>query len=142
MAYSRASWFGRSNMAKGTLPVKSRVCSCSNSCAAIGHKATNAGNTETEDGPLEQTTGTVDLSTAKGVNPSEDDALERQVSVGPLFQAEVPEWTGVVCDSHSKWLCTQVWPWKHSHQNLDAQTMFIGKGSEEKCSCEFQGSVH
>ncbi|KAI4315440.1 hypothetical protein L6164_028249 [Bauhinia variegata] len=121
--------------------VKSRLCSCCNSRVATGDKATSAGNTEAENGPPEQTTVAVDLSTAKGSEPSGDDALRKQVSVGPLFQAEVPEWTGVVCESDSKWLGTQVWPCKYIEQNPDTETEFIGKGREEKCCCEFQGSV-
>nr|KYP65653.1 Protein ECM5 [Cajanus cajan] len=96
--------------------VKSKSCSCCN-----GKRLT-------------------DVLTAKTISePSGGESLEKQVSVGPRFQAEVPEWTGVVSESDSKWLGIQIWPLKHDSEPTPETD--IGRGRQEKCNCEFQGSV-
>ena len=121
--------------------VKSRLCSCCNSCSANGNRLTSSVNTEAEKCPPDKTTATVDPLTAKTTtDQSGDDFLEKQVSIGPLSQAEVPEWTGEVSESDSKWLGTQVWPPKHD-SNPSTETDLVGRGRREKCSCHFKGSV-
>ncbi|XP_027342630.1 AT-rich interactive domain-containing protein 2 [Abrus precatorius] len=120
--------------------VKSRSCSCCNPCSPNGNRLASSINTEAENCPLEKKT-TPDLLTAKIMaDPSGDDVREKQVSVGPLFQAEVPEWTGVVSESDSKWLGTQVWPLKHDTKPA-TETDLLGRGKQSKCCCQFRGSV-
>ncbi|KHM99959.1 AT-rich interactive domain-containing protein 2-like [Glycine soja] len=120
--------------------VKSRSCSCCNPCSPNGNRLAGSHNMEAEKCPPEKTTETLDVSTTKTIaEPSGDESLEKQVSVGPRFQAEVPEWTGVVSESDSKWLGTQVWTLKNDTEH--ATETDIGKGRQEKCSCEFHGSV-
>ncbi|XP_027921685.1 AT-rich interactive domain-containing protein 2 [Vigna unguiculata] len=114
--------------------VKSRSCSCCNPCS-------HNGNTLAENCPHEKTTETIDVLTEKENGESSgDESHEKQVSVGPRFQAEIPEWTGVASDSDSKWLGTRVWSWKHGTEPATTETD-VGRGRQEKCSCEHQGSV-
>jgi hypothetical protein len=44
----------------------------------------------------------------KTYEPSSDGFPIKHVSIGPRFQAEVPQWTGDIFESDSKWLGTQV----------------------------------
>ncbi|XP_057750182.1 AT-rich interactive domain-containing protein 2 [Arachis stenosperma] len=121
--------------------VKSRTCSCCNSGSANGKKLTSSVNTEAENCFLHKTTATVDSSTARTViEQSANDFQEKQVSVGPLYQADVPEWTGEVCESDSKWLGTRVWPQKHD-LDLPSETDLVGRGRQGNCECHFEGSV-
>ncbi|KAK7358597.1 hypothetical protein VNO77_00531 [Canavalia gladiata] len=120
--------------------VKSRLCSCCNPCSPNGNRLA-CSPTEAEKCPLEKETATLDsLSANIMTDPSGDDAPEKQVSIGRHFQAEVPEWTGVVSESDSKWLGTQVWPLKQDSKPA-AETGLLERGRHEKCGCEFQGSV-
>ncbi|XP_061355316.1 AT-rich interactive domain-containing protein 2 [Gastrolobium bilobum] len=112
--------------------VKSRSCSGCNSCSTNGKRLEISVNTEAEKCPPEKTTPMAE--------PAGDDFLKKQVSIGPLFQAEIPEWTGVISESDPKWLGTQVWPLKHDSKP-STETDLIGRGRQEKCSCQFQGSV-
>ncbi|KEH21094.1 hypothetical protein MtrunA17_Chr8g0387161 [Medicago truncatula] len=57
-----------------------------------------------------------------------------------LVQAEVPQWTGVVYESDSKWLGTQVWPVKDDSKPT-TETDLVGRGRRGKCSYNVQGSV-
>ncbi|KAK6130019.1 hypothetical protein DH2020_036241 [Rehmannia glutinosa] len=70
-----------------------------------------------------------------------DVPTERQVSVGPLFQAEVPEWTGVISESDSKWLGTRMWPFRDGDENSTVKLDPVGKGSQHRCDCPFPNSV-
>jgi hypothetical protein len=91
--------------------------------------------------PLEKTTGKPDVVIKKKKSePSMDDFREKVVSVGNFFQAEVSEWTGVVSESDSKWLGTQVWPVKDD-SNSTTETDLVGRGRRGKCNCNVQGSV-
>ncbi|RHN80247.1 putative transcription factor & chromatin remodeling ARID family [Medicago truncatula] len=120
---------------------------------------------ESEKSPMEKTTGKPDIvinkkkpttkaavrkkkkSTAnaagteeKKYDPFSDDSRDKVVSVGPLFQVEVPQWTGVVYGSDSKSLGTQVWPVKDDSRPT-TETDLVGRGRRGKCSCNVQGSV-
>ncbi|XP_054825009.1 AT-rich interactive domain-containing protein 2-like isoform X2 [Prosopis cineraria] len=122
--------------------VKSQICSCCNSHSAIENKLPCAATTEEENASLEKTTAADGLLSAKETaNSSTDDTVEKQVAIGPLFQAEVPKWTGVVSESDSKWLGTQVWPLKDRELQSVTETGIIGRGRQETCSCKVQGSV-
>jgi len=76
------------------------------------------------------------------IKPSwDDDSCEKLVFVGCRFQAEVPQWTGVVYERDSKWLGTQVWSVKDDSEPT-TETDLVGRGRRGKCSCNVQGSVH
>ncbi|KAL8150420.1 hypothetical protein V2J09_020228 [Rumex salicifolius] len=70
--------------------------------------------------------------------------VEKQVNVGPQFQAVIPPWTGKVphqdCDKDK--LGTRIWPPKNREDNIlmDIRSV-IGKGRPELCDCPFPGSV-
>lgn len=67
--------------------------------------------------------------------------VERQVSIGPHFQAEVPEWTGIASDSDTKWLGTRMWPLEYGKSNSIVRLDTIGKGRQNQCNCSFLDSV-
>lgn len=70
-----------------------------------------------------------------------DVPAEKQVSVGPLFQAEVLAWTGVLIESDSKWLGTRMWPQENDKKESVGKLDPIGKGRHDSCSCSFPDSV-
>ncbi|CDY18879.1 hypothetical protein Bca4012_028915 [Brassica carinata] len=65
--------------------------------------------------------------------------------VGPEFQAEVPEWTGIITESDPKWLGTLNWPLnkeQNNKNNLLIERDPIGKGRQDaSCGCQNPGSV-
>ncbi|KAF2297832.1 hypothetical protein GH714_003845 [Hevea brasiliensis] len=118
--------------------VKSRLCSCCDSCAAQSQLISPL-KTEFEDGLKEQPLVDDDLSAVKTtLSPSGDEQIQRHVLVGPRFQAEVPKWTGIVSESDPRWLGTQVWPFNGDHNAL-VETDSIGKGRPDFCGCQLQG---
>ena len=125
------------------LPIvaKSRLCSCCNSCPPVPSKPINSPKVEPESEP-DEPTAEVDLpAMVTEVCPSEDESAEKHVSVGPLFQADVPEWTGVVSESDPKWLGTQVWPLDCRENDYSAAKVgAIVKGRPKFCGCSFPGS--
>lgn len=121
--------------------VRYRACSCCNSCLATQTKL-SPHNMELDNGPKEKEPVTDDISaTNTMVSPPEDDPLQKQVHVDSQLQAEVPEWTGVVSESDSKWLGTCVWRLKHAKHNGSVETDPIGRGRPDLCKCRFPGSV-
>ncbi|XP_061969422.1 AT-rich interactive domain-containing protein 2-like isoform X2 [Populus nigra] len=70
-----------------------------------------------------------------------DFPITKRIPVGPVFQAEVPEWTGVVSKSDSKWLGTQVWPLKTSINKFVIEREPIGKGRSDSCGCQVPKSI-
>ncbi|KAE8657701.1 G-type lectin S-receptor-like serine/threonine-protein kinase SD2-2-like [Hibiscus syriacus] len=64
-----------------------------------------------------------------------------QVPIGPLFQVEVPEWTGVVSESDAKWLGTRVWPLEKTEKRSFVELDRIGKGRSDSCGCHNQEST-
>ncbi|KAL5551804.1 hypothetical protein UlMin_001980 [Ulmus minor] len=118
--------------------VKHRSCTCCNSCSYTQTKPVSPHKVELESEPKEQAPVKVEVSALKTeVSPSEVEP--KKVNVGPLFQADVPEWTGVVSESDSKWLGTQVWPLERGEQKYPPDS--IGKGRPEFCGCRVPGSI-
>ncbi|KAL2509886.1 uncharacterized protein Fot_33533 [Forsythia ovata] len=80
------------------------------------------------------------------------DHLQRKVvPVGPRFQADVPEWNGLVEKSvligefkkdfqNSRWLGNQVWPIEVGI--VKPRGKMIGKGRPDSCCCVTPGSVN
>ncbi|XP_022720519.1 AT-rich interactive domain-containing protein 2-like [Durio zibethinus] len=121
---------------------KSCSCSCYSSGSALQNNLICLHKTESEYGPKEQSPVTIDLSSLDmTAELSGDDSFRRQVSVGPLFQAELPEWTGMVSDTDSKWLGTQEWPLKGGEHDSLAVTDPIGRGRPDSCGCRIPVSV-
>ncbi|CAL0313357.1 unnamed protein product [Lupinus luteus] len=121
--------------------VKSRLCSCCKSRSADENRLTSSVNKEAEKCPPKET-AKVDLLTAKIMAKKAGKVCEKgNVSIGPRYQAEVPEWTGVVSESDSKWPGTQIWPPPEQDSKPATETDLIGREREDKCSCEVIGSV-
>ncbi|KAL2330270.1 hypothetical protein Fmac_017851 [Flemingia macrophylla] len=73
---------------------------------------------------------------------SRDKCVRVHVPVGPNHQAKVPEWSGMPYESDSKWLGTQIWPLEKVNSKLFlVERDPIGKGRQDSCGCEVQGSV-
>ncbi|WJX82965.1 hypothetical protein P8452_65664 [Trifolium repens] len=62
------------------------------------------------------------------------------IPLGPNHQTEVPEWTGTIYESDSKWLGTQIWPLKTVKSKF-LEWEHVGQGRQDSCSCQVQGSV-
>lgn len=122
--------------------VKSRACSSCISCSASQSKLRSPCKLELEKDPKEEAPAEIDSSvTDTEISQPKDEPPEKHVSVGPLFQADVPEWTGVVAESDLKWLGTQAWPMDCGAQKSYLQTDSIGQGRSDFCGCPLPGSV-
>ncbi|KAJ0047547.1 hypothetical protein Pint_15135 [Pistacia integerrima] len=122
--------------------VKSRLCSCCNSCPATEGKLTSPRKRELETGPKEKTPlKIISLATNTTVDSCGDEPFEKHVAIGPLFQASVPEWTGMVAESNPKWLGTCLWPLVDGEQNSLIERDPIGRGRSDTCGCSLPGSV-
>ncbi|MBA0846586.1 hypothetical protein Goshw_004172 [Gossypium schwendimanii] len=64
-----------------------------------------------------------------------------QVPIGPQFQFEVPVWTGVASGSDAKWLGTRFWPLEKKENRFLIERDRIGKGRQDLCGCQVQGSL-
>lgn len=63
-------------------------------------------------------------------------------NVGPLYQAVVPAWTGVVSESDPKWLGTRMWPPLDTHdKEHEKGILVIEQGRQNVCECLFSGSA-
>ncbi|XP_022980869.1 AT-rich interactive domain-containing protein 2-like isoform X2 [Cucurbita maxima] len=67
-------------------------------------------------------------------------SASKQIRLGPKFQVEVPEWSGITSGSDSKWLGTLVWPSDNDSQAYRHKDNLVGKGREDSCKCQVRGS--
>ncbi|XVF13096.1 hypothetical protein REPUB_Repub08aG0178500 [Reevesia pubescens] len=123
---------------------KSHSCSCCSSGSALENNLMCLHKTKSECDPKGQSPVAIDLSSldmGMTAEPSGDDSFRRQVFVGPLYQAEVPEWSGMVSDTDSKWLGTREWSLKGGENDSLAITEPIGRGRPNSCGCQIPRSV-
>ncbi|OWM88193.1 AT-rich interactive domain-containing protein 1 [Punica granatum] len=66
---------------------------------------------------------------------------QQKVPVGPQFQAKVPEWDEVTSESDSKWSGTRIWPLEKTEHRSLIERDPIGKGRQDSCGCQIQGSA-
>ena len=120
--------------------VKSHLCSCS----AAQSKLPGPQRTMIESCPKDPAL-TPHEQERENTNASDDlfldDLFPNPIPVGPNFQAEVPEWTGEVTESDSKWLGKQVWPSENGACSFQIEKDFVGRGKPDSCDCRFPGSV-
>lgn len=86
----------------------------------------------------------VDVVEVSGTEKTEDPVDQQtypEALVGPLYQAEVPEWTGVITESDSKWLGTRMWPPEVEKTTSLVELDPIGKERQSSCDCIFPQSV-
>ncbi|XP_044491217.1 AT-rich interactive domain-containing protein 1 isoform X2 [Mangifera indica] len=67
--------------------------------------------------------------------------IEKPIPIGPGFQAEVPEWTGVPSESDVKWLGTRDWPLEKVEHRFLIERDRIGKGRQDSCGCQVLDSI-
>ncbi|KAK4788592.1 hypothetical protein SAY86_019911 [Trapa natans] len=82
--------------------------------------------------------GTSDSSTADSLFCNRP---PQKVPVGPQFQAKVPDWDGLTSESDSKWLGISIWPLERTEYRGLIERDPIGKGRQDSCGCQFQGSA-
>ncbi|KVH90020.1 hypothetical protein Ccrd_007888 [Cynara cardunculus var. scolymus] len=67
---------------------------------------------------------------------------DHEYNLGSRYQAEVPEWTGPVYDSDSKWLGTRMWPPPDDHDEKNEKAIVpVGLGRRDSCECLVPGSA-
>ncbi|VFQ68041.1 unnamed protein product [Cuscuta campestris] len=114
-------------------------CSSSYSCSATDNKVVSPQKTEAcpnERIPSKSESSPTELNNS--ISREEPTSL-LEVFIGPLYQAEVPEWTGVTSESDSKWLGTRMWPPEKTKSMIESNR--IGKGRHGPCYCIFPLSV-
>lgn len=123
--------------------MKSHLCPCCNpSSVATQNKMVLPLKAQSESSPKLQTQVTPSMLTIENsVRSFNNNPLEKKVSVGPLYQAEVPVWTSVVYESDPKWLGTQIWPLYTLESNFIIARDPVGKGRPDFCDCPFPNSV-
>ncbi|CBI34361.3 unnamed protein product, partial [Vitis vinifera] len=130
----------KSRCSRRLFSVKSHLCSCS----AAQSKLPGPHRTKSESCPKEQAL-TPNEQEPENTNTLDDlfpdDLFLKPIPVGPNFQAEVPEWTGEVTESDSKWLGTQVWPLENGECSFRIEKDCVGRGKPDSCDCRFSGSV-
>ncbi|XAR70274.1 hypothetical protein NMG60_11027075 [Bertholletia excelsa] len=121
---------------------KHRFCPCCNSSSASHSKVVTSPRAKVEDNPKEEAPASMErLGTNENESVDPEELVRKHVSVGFLFQAEVPAWTGVVAESDSKWLGMRMWPLENEKHKFHGGMDPIGKGRENSCECQFPGSV-
>lgn len=118
------------------LPViKNPTCSC---CSSVETKTASPRKVGAVDCPKESPLMNVELTVGnKSDNLSPDESCEKQVSVGPHFQAEVPEWTGEILESDSKWQGERMSRPKDVGDEMVIDLDPVGWGRPDKCGCLF-----
>ncbi|CAN4127340.1 unnamed protein product [Withania somnifera] len=117
------------------------LCRGCSSCPTSQNKVETHPKKE-DDIALDLTSGdVVEVSVTEKTEDPVDQQTHPEALVGPLFQAEVSEWTGVVTESDSKWLGIRMWPPEVVKKTDMAELNPIGKGRQSSCDCIFPQSV-
>ncbi|KAJ8526941.1 hypothetical protein K7X08_029418 [Anisodus acutangulus] len=115
-------------------------CPCCNSCSTSQNKVETP-QKEEEEYTRPDLTSVFAVSVAEKTEDSVDQKIPTEVPVGPRYQAEVPEWTGVIFESDSKWLGTRTWPPEVEKTKSLVELDPIGEGRKSSCGCLFPQSV-
>ncbi|KAL8138495.1 hypothetical protein V2J09_004496 [Rumex salicifolius] len=67
--------------------------------------------------------------------------FRKRIPVGPCFQEDIPEWTGVPAESESKWLGTRIWPPKDKSLVYALEDDPVHKTTRNHGTREFLGSI-
>ncbi|CAI9768887.1 unnamed protein product [Fraxinus pennsylvanica] len=108
-----------------------------NSRDHINVKSPSSGSHSDEDCAGEQSN-----SPADSVGFAGNFHRKKKIPLGPLFQADVPDFCGKAYEIDCKWLGTRTWPLEKQEQNKNLiERDPIGRGRRESCSCQFPGSL-
>lgn len=118
---------------------KSQFCPCCNPGPATPSKLASPRKAQTHDRKLTSPLTAEVLSTPALDASHKEKPWARHISIGPTYQAEVPEWTGVVSESDSKWLGIRMWAPEDENKTLEEKHP-IGKGRQSSCDCFLAGS--
>ncbi|KAL2469035.1 AT-rich interactive domain-containing protein 2 [Forsythia ovata] len=111
--------------------------SFSKSCDRIGVESSSSGSQCDEVCAGEQSN-----STADSVGFAGNFRRKKQIPLGPLFQADVPDFCEEAYKIDCKWLGTRIWPLEKRERNKNLiERVPIGRGRRESCGCQFPGSV-
>lgn len=120
---------------------KSILCSCCNASTVTKSKV-NSQKAGVRNSPKESVAVSIEIPTLESQGPNSCGVpAEKQVSIGPLFQAGVPEWTGLPLKSDSKWLGSKMWPPEDGRNKSIAESDPVMMGRQHKCYCQFPYSV-
>lgn len=119
---------------------KSQFCPCCTPGPATD-KLSSPRKAQTHDWKLTSSPMTVEVPSTPVLDASHrEETFAGHVSVGFAFQAEVPEWTGAVSETDSKWLGTRVWAPEDENNKTLIEKHSIGKGRQSSCDCSLAGS--
>ena len=107
---------------------KSESVACNNSCPPVQSNQIGSLTTEIGKGLKNQALLNGDLASEMEDNQANEDSVEKPVPVGASFQAVLPEWTGNISDSDSKWLGTRSWPSQHENNKSVSDRNPISRG--------------
>ncbi|GMH29749.1 hypothetical protein Nepgr_031592 [Nepenthes gracilis] len=123
--------------------VKTPSCLCCKSCSASQSKLSRPLNPRLGNDPNYQE---LIKTNSPAIKPPDswshnDLPIDKHVSVGPHFQANIPDWSHVISLSDSKWLGTKIWPPENQNQDPSTSVDPPGKGRPESCHCCAPDSV-
>lgn len=81
------------------------------------------------------------VSKSSDSSPTDSSDDYKHILLGPEYQAQVPEWNGVISESDLKWLGTRDWPLKKERNRYIVERDPIGRGRRDPCGCSDSGSV-
>ncbi|CAN4077695.1 unnamed protein product [Withania somnifera] len=117
------------------------LCRGCSSCPTSQNKVETHQKKEDDIAPDLTNVDVVEVSVTEKTEDSVDQQTYPEALVGPLYQAEVPEWTGVITESNSKWLGTRMWAPEVEKTTSLVELDPNGKGRQSSCDCIFPQSV-
>ncbi|KAK4365396.1 hypothetical protein RND71_016754 [Anisodus tanguticus] len=121
-------------------PNRQSLCPCCNS-SSTSQNIVETLKKEEEEYSRPDLTSVFAVSVAEKTEDSVDQKVRPEVPMGPCYQAEVPEWTGVISESDSKWLGTRTWPPEVEKTISLVELDPIGEGRKSSCGCLVPQSV-
>lgn len=110
------------------------LCRGCSSCSTSRNKVETRQKKEDDTAPDLKS---VEVSVTEKTEDSDDQEMYSEGPKEREKRAEVPEWTGVISESDSKWLGTRMWPPEVEKTKSLVELDPIGKGRQSSCGCPF-----